>query len=132
MKKYLLTLVALAVAALAGSTLLAAARPIVIADVPNAFTVAKQSLPAGKYTITLEDESTGMLGIRNDATGKKVMVESLTRLAMRNNDQAELVFDKVGDSLFLSEIHLTDEDGFFLPGAPSLHTHVRLKAGKKS
>jgi hypothetical protein len=121
MKKYLSTLV-----------VGAAARPILIADIANEFTVAGKALPAGKYAITIEDENANLLGFQNEATGKKMVVEYMTRLAMRSTDQAELVFDKAGDSLYLSEIHLTDADGYFLPGAPAKHTHVRVKVGKKS
>jgi hypothetical protein len=131
MKKTLLTVALLAVGALAASPALAAATPVATADIPNAFTFAGKSLPAGKYTVLVESAG-GLVIVQNDATGKKEVAEYVTRLAMMDLPQPELVFDKVGDTLYLSEIRLTDEDGYQVPGATAKqHTHVRVKAQKK-
>ena len=130
MKRYPIT-VAVAVLALGAGTLFAAARSLLQADIPNAFTVAGDNLPAGRYQVALEEGAgENVLSLRNDATGKKVLVECVTRLARRDADQAELVFDKVGEQLYLSEIHLLDSDGYLLAGAPKQHTHVRLEVAK--
>ncbi len=40
-------------------------------------------------------------------------------------------FDKTGDKCYLSEIHLSDSDGYFLQGAPGQHTHTKVKATHK-
>jgi len=44
--------------------------------------------------------------LRNLDSGEPIVVPFTTRLAMRDGDQNALVFDKVGDQCYLSEIHL--------------------------
>ena len=132
MKKALGTVALAAVGTLAAASLaIAAARPLATADIPNPFTFAGKSLPAGKYTVMVESLG-GLVILQNDATGKREAAEYVTRLAMTDLAQPELVFDKLGDTLYLSEIRLTDEDGYQVPGATMKeHTHVRVKAEKK-
>jgi hypothetical protein len=129
MKKYALpTLVLL----LGAGGVFAAGRPIADATISFGFSVAGTPEPAGKYEILLEDPSFGTLMLRNIDGGKPIVVPFTTRLAMRGGDQDTLVFDKVGDKYYLSEIHLSDCDGYFLPGAPGQHTHTQVKVHKKS
>jgi hypothetical protein len=109
----------------------AAGRPIADATIPFAFTVAGTSAPAGNYEILSEDATVGGLMLQKTDGGKPILVPFTTRLAMREGEQNTLVFDKVGDMYYLSEIHLSDSDGYFLPGAPGKHTHTQVKAHKK-
>lgn len=109
----------------------AAAKPVADATISFGFSVAGTPAPAGRYEILLEDPVFGTLMVRNLDGGKPILVPFTTRLAMREGEQSALVFDKVGDKYYLSEIHLSDSDGYFLPGAPGQHTHTQVKAYKK-
>ncbi len=58
-------------------------------------------------------------------TGASVKVAFLTRLSSREGNP-QVVFDKDGDTYFLSEIYLAGKDGYHLQGAPGRHTHVKV------
>ena len=77
------------------------------ANVPFAFAIGNTTLPAGKYEIRkIEDNSPSVLEVRSVNGRTKVVFE--TEDAQTRADQAasktELVFDKVGDQYFLSQI----------------------------
>jgi hypothetical protein len=59
---------------------------------------------------------TGLLKIRFD-----------TRLSERKGEDGSVVFDKVGNELYLSEIYIIGMDGFFFKGAPGKHKHLVVK-----
>src|SRR5512139_734509 len=131
MKKYMWGLLPTLVLLVGVGTALAALRAIADATIPFGFSVAGNPEPAGKYEILMEDPTTNTLMLRNIDSRKSILVPFTTRLAMREGDQDSLVFDKAGDKYYLSEIHLSDSDGYFLPGAPGQHTHTQVKAEKK-
>jgi hypothetical protein len=87
------------------------------ADVPHAFIVRDTTLPAGKYTIKrLDDTQPNVLQIRSDNGRTEVTFEVESAQAKRIPRKAELVFDKVGDQYFLSQIWASDSDiGYQLP-----------------
>jgi hypothetical protein len=132
MKKCEWSLLTAAVVLVGAGLASAAARPIADATVSFGFSVAGTQEPAGKYEVLVEDPSLGTLVLKNVETGKTTIVTSTTRLAMREGDQSALVFDKSGDRFYLSEIHISGSDGYFLPGAPGEHTHAQVKVHKKS
>jgi hypothetical protein len=132
MKKYAWSLLPTLVLLVGAGAVFAAARAIADATIPFGFSVAGTPAPAGKYEILVEDPSLGTLMLRNIDSGKPIVVPFTTRLARREGDQNTLVFDTVGDKYYLSEIHFSDSDGYFLPGAPGHHTHTQVKAQKKS
>ena len=71
------------------------------ADVPFDFTVANKLLPAGTYT--LKAESTGLIVIKNH--DKPIAVLTLvTTDGNRSPNGGKLIFHKIGDQYFLSEI----------------------------
>ena len=77
------------------------------ANVPFDFTVSETRLPAGKYEIRrLDDELSNILELRS-ANGRTT-VAFAAEDAKRRDDQiaskTELVFDKVGDQYFLSQV----------------------------
>jgi len=81
--------------------------PQVEANITFAFMVGDAKLPAGKYEIkTLDDNSPNILELRS-ADGRTSVVFD-TEDAQTGGDQiankTELVFDKVGDQYFLSQI----------------------------
>jgi hypothetical protein len=83
------------------------APPRIQANVAFAFVVGNTTLPAGKYEISrLDDTNPNTLELRS-ANGRTSVVFE-TEDAQTRDDQAasktELVFDKVGDREFLSQI----------------------------
>jgi hypothetical protein len=81
--------------------------PGIQADVPFAFQVGDTTLPAGKYDIkALDDNEPNVLEIRSVNGGKSIVFE--TEDAQKREDKVakktELVFDKVGDQYFLSQV----------------------------
>ena len=81
--------------------------PQIDVKVPFAFVVGDTRLPAGSYEIrTPEDTSPDILEIRS--VDRRTAVIFDTQSAQSRNDQVEkkteLIFDKVGDQYFLSQI----------------------------
>jgi hypothetical protein len=81
--------------------------PQIYANVPFAFVVGDTRLPAGKYEIrTPEFDSPNLLEIRSPNRHTSVFFD--TAAAQTRGDKivkkTELVFDKVGDQYFLSQI----------------------------
>jgi hypothetical protein len=131
MKKYVLSLLPMVLLLTGAGLASAAGRAVADAKVPFAFAVAGKEMPAGGYEIVQEDATLGTLLLRNMDSGKGVLVPYTTRLAMREGDQDQLVFDKVGEKCYLSEIHLSGADGYFLQGAKVQHTHTQVKVNRK-
>jgi hypothetical protein len=106
MRKLSLIVVTLSFLVIAGrASAYAQVTDTIEADVPFDFRVGEMSLPAGKYTIKrLDSVSEGVMEIRG-ADGHKVRV-FLTENAQaaREPHQTEIIFDRAGDRLFLSEI----------------------------
>ncbi len=94
-----------------------------VTDIKFPFRAGSDSLPAGKYKIQAGDVN---LTIRNMDTGATIKVPFLTRLSSREG-KPELVFDKEGETFFLSEIYMAATDGYHLQGAPGKHTHVKVE-----
>ena len=83
------------------------------ATIPHSFVVNNTTLPAGTYVITVPDTASDLnvLEMRS-ATGKTAVLfdtepVNVTRTARRT----ELVFDKIGDTYFLSRVFLTGDEG---------------------
>ena len=81
--------------------------PGIQANIPFAFQVGDTTLPAGKYEIkAVDDNEPNVLEIRSDNGGKSIVFE--TQDAQKREDvvakKTELVFDKVGDQYFLSQV----------------------------
>ena len=87
------------------------------ADVPFAFIVGEKTFPAGKYTLKRADDTNpGVLEIRNDNGRGTIFFEAETAQAKENPRQTKLVFEKIGDQYFLSEIWASDTNvGYRLP-----------------
>ena len=79
---------------------------IIRADVPYAFMVGDTTLPAGKYEIRTLDDMTGVLELSSVNGHTTVIVDAET---VKTKDQSiankcELIFNKVGDRYFLSQV----------------------------
>jgi len=81
------------------------------ANIPYSFIVKDTTLPAGKYTVRVVDETNlKVLEIRNVNNNKAVLFETEDAQANETPRQTELVFDKLGDKYFLSQIWLSGSD----------------------
>jgi hypothetical protein len=104
----------------------------VVSTVPFAFKAGNTMHPAGQYTLRTDDaEMTIQI---TPAHGRSTVVLAETRLGApeRPLDEGRLVFDKVGDAYYLSEVWTTGDDGFLLHVTKAKHTHVAVKLGKTS
>jgi hypothetical protein len=123
----------LAVIALLALSVLATSLPVhaqsstakIGTSIPFGFEVGEKSLPAGEYSIVNQPHEMPALRLQS-ANGKVNMglipIERLARQHMGDAPKGSLVFDKVGDKHFLSEVWLPGEDGFLLP--PSKQAHL--------
>jgi hypothetical protein len=106
MKKNILMVMSLAMLIIAG-TVSASAQITdrLVANIPFEFSVRDKTLPAGKYYIkSLDTYDEGVFEMQN-AQGKQVAVflsENATARTMP--EKTKLIFDRVGDHYFLSEI----------------------------
>jgi hypothetical protein len=120
-----LAVATLAVAVIAGAAV--ARAETTSFNIGFAFTAGGRTLPAGRYQI--EIGASGPVLLRGDAKDSGLLLSVLTRLGARDmNKVKELVFDKLGDKLILSEIWLAGEDGYLLVGTPEPHTHVVVRS----
>jgi len=101
----------------------------VVANISFDFHVGKDLLPAGSYSFSLGDKP-GVIVIANAAAGKTIMATVLTRISQWPGNEASVVFDKMGDQYYLSELHAPGVDGFHFSGAPGPHSHTSV-GGKK-
>lgn len=87
------------------------------ANIPYAFVVKDTTLPAGKYTIKVADETNpSVLEIRSANRHTAVLFETENTQVNRTMRKSELVFDKIGDTYFLSQVFLKgDNTGNLLP-----------------
>jgi hypothetical protein len=97
-------------------------------QVPFEFTVGSTKLPAGHYEILKASNDEKILMVRNVDSRKTALVEYVTRLAQRDEGKGSFVFDFNGGEHILSEIHMTNSDGYLLPAAgKTAHTHKQVK-----
>lgn len=80
------------------------------ASIPHAFVVGNTTLPAGKYTIAVADyDDPSVLEIRSADGRTSAVFETDSARADQAPNKSELVFDKVGDRNFLSQIFFEGE-----------------------
>ncbi|MGO4881865.1 MAG: hypothetical protein ACLP59_13710 [Bryobacteraceae bacterium] len=93
-----------AVALLGASGLYAQTRAT--ADIPFEFTVANTTLPAGEYTMSAVPAARDLMSIRNDQTGKQILVlaSSAEKGYRGANEKNVVVFHQAGVRYFLSAV----------------------------
>jgi hypothetical protein len=86
------------------------------AKIPFAFSAGEKALPAGQYSFTPDANLAAMQVVGADGkSSANVLI--ITRLAAGIHTtpaDAHVVFDKIGNNYFLSEIWVPNEDGFML------------------
>lgn len=92
------------------------------ANIPYSFVVNNTTLPAGSYEVTVvEQTELNTLEIRSTNGKTAVVFETDPTEANRVMPKSELVFDKIGDTYFLSRVFLTgDQSGNQLPKSKML------------
>lgn len=108
------------------------AQTVVKVNVPFAFKAGNDSFAAGAYTIRTND--TDMTVEVTPANGRGFPLLAETRLGGSGVPTAEgrLVFDKVGDQHYLSEVWAPNEDGYLLHVTRGKHSHVHVKFEKRA
>ena len=101
----------------------------VVADITFDFIVGNEVLPAGTYKFN-HGVKAGVVAVTNAKSSQSIMAMVLTRISQYPGNDARVVFDKMGDQYYLSELHAPGIDGFHFSGAPGPHSHVGIKASK--
>jgi hypothetical protein len=93
------------------------------ADVGFSFVAGGKVMPAGKYEIEVTAQTGPVMLTGPDHT--RVMLPVITMLGRHDKDiDPELVFDKVGTKLELSEVWLPNQDGYLLLATKARHEHA--------
>jgi hypothetical protein len=110
---------------------IASAQDAVTIDTTFAFRVGTVVCQPGRYELRTNVDLNTIMVTAAKGTGTPAVV--LTRLAEPDPAAAEgkVVFDKVGDMYYLSEVWMPGSDGFLLTATKEKHTHVKVKATKK-
>ncbi len=93
-------------------------------NIPFQFTADGKVWPAGEYML-VPDNSIGSVRVEPEK-GVGPVVPVITRLSPgmeSTSTEAHAVFDKVGDTYFLSEVWIPGEDGFLLHVTKQAHEH---------
>ena len=82
------------------------------ANIPHSFVVRDRTLPAGSYTIKVADPNRDLnvLEIRSARGRAAVNFETEGVQPAQTPAKSELIFDKVGDTYFLSEVLVAGDD----------------------
>lgn len=125
------TAAALAVTFTAGVSV-AQAQVEVVAHVPFAFKAGATTHPAGEYTFRTDDDAMTVQITPQKGSANVVLAE--TRLAAPETalSNGRLVFDKAGDTYYLSEFWTPGDEGFLLHVTKAKHSHVTVKPQKRT
>ncbi len=97
----------------------------VVANVPFAFVVSGKTLPAGQYSF-VEDATLESFRVSGTAKGAVAVVQILSYLSggiHTTPADSHVVFDRVGDTYYLSEIWIPGMDGYLLHTTKGKHEH---------
>ncbi len=98
--------------------------------VPFPFVAGKTTLPAGEYSFlrTPEDLAVRIIGQGKAPAAALTVITRLAGEMHTTPNDAHVVFDKVGDTYFLSELWFPGVDGFLLHETKEKHEHRTLNA----
>ena len=90
------------------------------------FSAGGRNFPIGQYKIMHEENSPWVvITAKSGAVTKLKIITVLARDSV--STPSRLVFDKVGNDRFLSEVWFRDQDGLLLVGTKKTHEHVIVK-----
>ncbi len=107
----------------------AAAQDTLSVNIPFAFILNGKTNDAGEYTVRVTEAQSEVWLTPAKGTGSVAAV--ITRLAASASDDARVVFDKVGNTNYLSEVWLPGFDGYLVYAAKEAHVHHVLKTSRK-
>jgi len=115
MKHRILMLLSAAMLMLVARPSISHAQTVTFITVDFPFVVEGKPAPAGTYVLRLNPDMSGFTLTQTDtpAPAETIAMETMTRLAAMHPPRgtAHAVFDKKGETYFLSEIWLPDADG---------------------
>lgn len=102
------------------------------ADIGFKFVADGKTMPPGKYDLEISNDMQTFRLIPEGA-GPSLFLMAITRLAApeQPRNDTRFVFDKVGNTDYLSEVWLPGEDGYLFYAAKEKHTHDIVKGMKK-
>ncbi len=127
MKQPVPAVVAVSVAVLALAAGTARAAGIMAVDLPFSFVVNDKEVPAGHYEILPIGNHESTLVLRNTVGGGTFVMAVIERLAETGSKAPYVVFDRVENKNYLSEVHIPGGDGFLVGIAKGRETHVVVK-----
>lgn len=95
-------------------------------NIKQPFKAGGKDYPAGSYRILADDDG-DHINLLNLDRKTDDAIRFSTRLSPREGQWGEVVFDKVENELYLTEIYIIGMDGFFFEGAPGKHKHLVVK-----
>jgi hypothetical protein len=98
--------------ALAGS--MAWASSEIAVNIPFSFMVKDKEMPAGHYEIQSEGDQEARLLVRSKDGKGSTFVPVIERLADTGAKEPTVVFDRIGNKRYLSEVHIPGSDGFLV------------------
>jgi hypothetical protein len=113
MKRNLITILSLVVMSMMFNATGAYAQSFAKADVPFAFNVGTAQLPAGTYEIRTLSQSGNQIMIQNSKTSASAV--SIARRDGSRSTESKLVFDRIGNQYFLSEVWKDLSAGMIVP-----------------
>jgi hypothetical protein len=113
MKRNLITILSLVVMSVMLNATGAYAQSYAKADVPFAFNVGAAQLPAGTYEIKALSQGGNQIMIQNSKTNASAV--SIARRDGSRNTESKLVFDRIGNQYFLSEVWKDSGAGIIVP-----------------
>ncbi len=93
------------------------------ANIPFQFIVGGKALPAGEYNFIRNEGSFQVVSVKKGPSAVALVITMLGGEIHTTPQDAHIVFDKVGDSYFLSEIWIPQMDGFLLNATKEKHEH---------
>jgi len=104
-----------------------------LATIGFSFVADGKTMPAGQYELKLNSDRSAFT-LSASPKGSGVFITTITRLASPEAaaGDAHIVFDKVGETCYMSEVWLPGEDGYLVYAAKGKHTHQIVKGQKKA
>jgi hypothetical protein len=99
----------------------------VIVNLKQPFIAGGTVFPAGHYRFVTDNDNAEFVNMMNLDRHADQQLRFETRLSPREGKVGSVVFDKVGDELYLAEIYIVGTDGYFFKGAPGKHKHLIVK-----
>jgi len=99
------------------------------ANVPFQFIVEGKTYQPGQYKFTEgeNDEVIRVVSQNGDTSALALVVTQLVSQTRTDQQDADVVFDKVGDRYFLSEVWFPGADGFLVHATKEKHEHRTVK-----